>query len=231
MPIAPELFRNIKDRPYSFILDSSWVDGRLGRWSFLGSDPFLVFKSKRGSIHLQWKDGRAQSFRANPFAVLKDIFSSFKTPRRQTEIPFVSGGVGYFAYDLKDSIEDSNDKAADDLNLPDCVMGFYDTVVAVDNLKEGVYSSGSDLKHSPYSSWGLGSNFTKESYMRMIKRAKRCIKKGDIYQVNLSHRFEAAFEGDPFELYSNLRVISPAPFSSYLNFGDAVILSSSPERF
>ncbi|MFH1996454.1 MAG: aminodeoxychorismate synthase component I [Candidatus Omnitrophota bacterium] len=78
----------------------------------------------------------------------------------------------------------------------------------------------------------IRSNFTRSSYRQAIDRAKEYIKKGDIYQVNLSQRFSADIGSlDPFELYQNLRTVSPAPFSAYLGFGDVEVLSSSPERF
>ena len=229
---AIESFRMMKDRPFGFFLDSSLVDGKLGRWSFLGSDPFLVFKSKRDRISLAWKDGRREEFRANPFAALSGIFSKFASPERSDGVPFKSGGVGYFAYDLKDFVEDLPDIARDDLDLPDCIMGFYDSVTAVDNMKEETPAVPvSPRKGASYSIGEIRSNFTRDSYIKTVERAKRYIKRGDIYQVNLSQRFEAGFEGDPFELYRNLRELSPAPFSSYLNFGDCIVMSSSPERF
>ena len=75
------------------------------------------------------------------------------------------------------------------------------------------------------------SNFTKDSYIKTIKKAKEYIKAGDIYQVNLSQRFKFTLDVDPFDLYRVLRAINPAPFASFLNFGDVKIISASPERF
>ncbi len=67
--------------------------------------------------------------------------------------------------------------------------------------------------------------------MRTIEKAKDLIARGDIYQVNLSQRFECNFDEDPFELYLKLRRINPAPFASYLNLEKFNVLSASPERF
>jgi para-aminobenzoate synthetase component 1 len=78
---------------------------------------------------------------------------------------------------------------------------------------------------------GLRSNFTKPGYMKIVEKAKEYIDKGDIYQVNLSQRFEADLKEEPYELYMKLRSVSPAPFASYLNFKDVIIISSTPERF
>ncbi|MBU1037531.1 MAG: aminodeoxychorismate synthase component I, partial [Candidatus Omnitrophica bacterium] len=127
-----------------------------------------------------------------------------------------------------------------------CLVGFYDSVVIYDNLKKRSYVSRLGISKKPFaghdaaprnstprriSCKGLKSNFTKRSYIDAVRTAKRYIKKGDIYQVNISQRFKAKLSGDPFDLYARLRRCSPAPFASYLNFNDVAILSSSPERF
>ena len=64
----------------------------------------------------------------------------------------------------------------------------------------------------------------------MVQTAKNYIESGDIYQANLSQRFEIDYEKDPFDLYTRLRRINPAPFSAFLQFNDFAIVSSSPER-
>lgn len=78
---------------------------------------------------------------------------------------------------------------------------------------------------------GLKSNFTKEEYIKGVVRVKEYISAGDIFQVNLSQRFEKKLTTEPYKLYSRLRSISPAPFASYLSFDGIKLLSSSPERF
>ncbi len=75
------------------------------------------------------------------------------------------------------------------------------------------------------------SNFSKEHYLRAVERAKQYINAGDIYQVNLSQRFQTQIETSPYEIYKRLRDINPASFSSYLRFDNKHIISSSPERF
>jgi para-aminobenzoate synthetase component 1 len=75
------------------------------------------------------------------------------------------------------------------------------------------------------------SNFDKRSYMDMVNKAHEYIRNGDIYQVNLSQRFEVCIHTEPCEIYLKLRKCSPAPFSAYLNFDNVKVISSSPERF
>lgn len=77
---------------------------------------------------------------------------------------------------------------------------------------------------------GLQSNLSKKEYVECVQRAKTYIEEGDIYQANLSQRFETPYQGDPFDLFLNLRSVNPSPFSGYLKMKDFSIVSSSPER-
>lgn len=77
---------------------------------------------------------------------------------------------------------------------------------------------------------GLHSNISEAQYIAMVERTKHYIEEGDIYQANLSQRFEASFKGEAFNLYESLRRINPSPFSGYIKFGDLTLVSSSPER-
>ncbi|HYT72376.1 MAG TPA: aminodeoxychorismate synthase component I [Gemmatimonadales bacterium] len=78
---------------------------------------------------------------------------------------------------------------------------------------------------------GLRSNFTRAGYLQAVARVIEYVYAGDIFQANLSQRLQAPLAGTPFELYGRLRQRNPAPFAAYLDFGDLVVASSSPERF
>ncbi|MBL7119263.1 MAG: aminodeoxychorismate synthase component I [Dehalococcoidia bacterium] len=77
----------------------------------------------------------------------------------------------------------------------------------------------------------LRSNFTHHQYLKAVETAREYIAAGDIFQVNLSQRFEADLPVTPYELYEHLRHINPAPFAAYLNFDEVTVVSASPERF
>ncbi|MFI5243302.1 MAG: anthranilate synthase component I family protein, partial [Gemmatimonadales bacterium] len=77
----------------------------------------------------------------------------------------------------------------------------------------------------------LRSSFTHRGYLDALTRVREYIIAGDIFQANLSQRFEAPLAGSPWALYRRLRDINPAPFAAYLDFGDVTIASASPERF
>jgi len=145
--------------------------------------------------------------------------------------------------------------------VPDLFICFYDKLIITDHLegknfiaaiklpgedtfpKEKIKRLKTSLEEFSPSNWEeenitfdrenteLRSNFTKPLYIEAVKKAKEYIAKGDIYQVNLSQRFETNLPVSPFKLYRTLRKINPAPFGAYLNFGEVIVASSSPERF
>jgi len=255
-----EAFEKIHNLPYSFFLDSALNIKDLGRFSFMGCDPFLIFSSKKDHLTLDWID-KKESFTGNPFLMLKKIFKMFKI-HEEAPFPFTGGGIGYFSYDLKDFNERLPDYAKDDLNIPDCIVCFYDTCLVYDlfsreyhilstgfpekgkkrihrrkvraeRLKKRIYSEtkGITYKERYIKNVRLESNFEKDTYISTIKKAKQYIKAGDIYQVNLSQRFRTTLPMEAFNLYRILRAINPAPFASFLNYGRIKVLSASPERF
>ena len=78
---------------------------------------------------------------------------------------------------------------------------------------------------------GLRSTFTHRGYLDAVARVREYIIAGDIFQANLSQRFQSALTEPSFELYRRLRKRNPAPFAAYLAFDDLTVLSASPERF
>ena len=265
-PNAPQAFEVFKDRPFSFFLDSGMDPQRLGRYSFMGSDPFLIMKSHARDITLIRPDGE-KAISGNPFDVLGEFLQEYKLDGNPTALPFVGGAVGYLSYDLGHFIEKLPSKAVDELHLPECYLAFYDAVAIFDHLEGRAYvastgfpetgdkrrgkaearleqlrrmlaeaprSENQEARHfeHPVSERvHLRSNFTHEGYLEAVQRARDYIIAGDIFQVNLSQRFEADMPLPPYELYLRLRKINPAPFASYLNFDGVTVVSASPERF
>jgi len=263
-PLSPsQVFEAFKDRPFSFFLDSGMDPEKLGRYSFIGSDPFLVLKSRGDRIALIYAD-RQEIIIGKPFDVLGELLEKYALDSSPSPIPFIGGAVGYFSYDLCHFIERLPSTAIDDLQLPECYLAFYDAVLAFDNLEERAYIASTGfpeqeeakriskawerlhelrgiLAETPYSEDAISSknskkvvlhsNFTREEYVKAVAAAREYICAGDIFQVNLSQRFEADLPITPYDLYSRLRLINPAPFASYLNFDGATVVSASPERF
>ncbi|MFL5402983.1 MAG: aminodeoxychorismate synthase component I [Gemmatimonadales bacterium] len=78
---------------------------------------------------------------------------------------------------------------------------------------------------------GLTSTFTHRGYLDAVGRVREYIIAGDIFQANLSQRFQSPLAEPPFQLYLRLRGHNPAPFAAYLGFDELAVLSASPERF
>jgi len=263
---APEAFELFHSKPYSFFLDSGMNPQRLGRYSFIGSDPFLVMRSQGNQVTLSWGDEQ-EIEQDNPFDVLGRLMEIHKLDSFSAPIPFWGGAVGYFSYDLCHFVERLPTKAYDDLTLPESYFAFYDTIVAFDNLEGKTYiastgfpelgesqrlrrakvrleemkgqmsSSSPSITEADLESVGrkseamLKSNFTPEDYIKAVDMVRKYIAAGDVFQVNLSQRFDTSLTVPPYQLYRRLRQVNPAPFASYLNFDKVVIVGASPERF
>lgn len=250
---------------HPFFLDSSGGCRRLGRYSFLGSDPFLVFSHYRGRNEIIRSDG-TEAVNGNPFDILKLLFAQFRLITPPDFPPFVGGAVGYFAYDLKHFIEKLPLPGSDDTDVPLCFLAFYDTIIIFDHLQDQAFIASTGLPEETEQYRQLRAamrcrelcskleagaaslppvtdtsknkapaelicNFTHDDYLKAILKAKQYISAGDIYQVNLSQKFSAQVHVSPLHLYRTVRRLNPAPFSSFFDCGDAVIISSSPERF
>ncbi len=156
-------------------------------------------------------------------------------------IPFCGGAIGYFSYDLGYDLFEIKKTAKDDLNMPLVSADFYEKFLCFDNEK-GVLSTSvpdeveaiweRDLPEVP-KKFGLRfePEMSEEFYDDAFTRIKEYILDGDIYQVNLTHRLTADFDGSHRALFAKICEVNPAPFSAYLEGGDWRILSASPERF
>ena len=262
-----DAFELVRNRQFSFFLDSGMDPHKLGRYSFIGSEPFLVLSS-RGSEVILTQGAAKSSLSGNPFDILNHYLEVYRLDTCSSPVPFIGGAVGYFSYDLCHFIERLPSTAVDDLKLPECYFGFYDLVLAFDNLQGKAYviSTGfPELKESerierankrlnemketlakvspsgteaPFTSISapielvtLKGGFTHKEYVDVVERGRQYIIAGDIFEVNLSQRFEAGLAITPYELYRRLRQINPAPFACYLGFDKVSVVSASPERF
>ncbi len=129
---------------HPFFLDSGGDCRRLGRYSFLGSDPFLIFKHRQGRNEIISGDS-TDVMGGNPFDILKAIFSNYRVITPPGRPPFVGGAVGYFAYDLKHFIEKLPPPPAGDDDIPLCFLAFYDTVIIFDHLTNRTFISSTGL--------------------------------------------------------------------------------------
>ena len=263
VPLVEKTFERFHQRPFSFFLDSATNLLGLGQYSFIGSDPFLIVKSRGPEITLLYQD-REEHIKGNPFDVLDELLKTYALEPNSIPTPLAGGVVGYFGYDLCHFVEHLPSTAINDLQLPECYLAFYDCIVTIDHLKGKTYITstgfpeleeskraararerleemeqlltapvvvGNNLFCECAQGASLSSNFTPQDYMKAVQIIRDYIAAGDVFQVNLSQRFEANLPLPPYQLYERLRQINPASFAAYLNFDELTILSASPERF
>ena len=139
-----EVCELLRDERCCFFLDSGITRSPLGRYSFLGYDPFLIFRHQDGRNEIiQGK--RVELLKGNPFDILKTLFSKYRLLTPPDLPPFLGGAVGYFAYDLKRFVEKLPSRAQDDFPLPLCFLAFYDTVIIFDHLRDRAWISSTGL--------------------------------------------------------------------------------------
>lgn len=249
------LFCNEKE---TALLDSTKKDSTLSEYSIIGIYPFLKVKSQNNLVTInkfnnQGKVTEESNFNGDVFQCLKEILSDYKTLPHPS-LPFTCGGIGCFSYDLVRELEVLPEKAVKDLEIPDMYMNFYDSYVIFNHITNEVFICTLNIlkeknerfieiknkilagKKVQYSTpikrdTVFKSNFSKEDYLDGIEQVRDYIKQGDIYITNLTQRFNCSTDRSAYDIYKDLRFINPAPFSSFLNFEDFSIISSSPERF
>lgn len=252
---SAELFAKIADWPWAVFLDSGQPMSQFGRYDIMVANPFvrLVTNGEQTVI----VDGMGErSSKNDPFELLKETLSPYRIAK--TELPFEGGAIGYFAYDLARRVEHLPSVSLDAENMPQMVVGIYDWAMVVDHQLRRTYLVSHGMNGETEVDWpslcaifdgplmqatqadfkissALQSNMDYTQYGAAFNRVKQYIHEGDCYQVNLAQRFSAHASGDAWTAYLALRDISPAPFMSYMNLGDAQsslqVLSASPERF
>ena len=137
------LFRLFRNEPFLTFLDSGMDRQKLGRYSFLAFDPFLTLRSKGDCVNLVQGDITTELRGRNPFFVLKGLLNEFRIHDEDIKLPFVNGAIGYFSYELRHHLEKLPSDAVDDIDMPDCCLAFYDTVIICDHLKDKTYIASS----------------------------------------------------------------------------------------
>jgi len=195
------------------------------------------FSGETGSVPIS--PGRYSFIGIDPLVTITD----FETLKK-ADLHY--GAFGFFSYDFARQIEKLPNLAKDDLKTPQLLFVIPKTLVVFDHLKQEIEIFSDDPQaiieqiqggkrlakdKTPYPKpHPLTSNFTKDQFEKTVIKAKEYIKAGDIYQVNLSQRFEIPISEHPWEIYKRLRKINPSPFASYFDLGDLKLVSCSPER-
>jgi anthranilate synthase component 1 len=128
-------FLKIDRGNHSFLLESVEGGENVGRYSFLGSEPSLIFKSKGNKFKII-EDGKylaKEGETENPLNELREIFKKYKTYCPEDLPPFFGGAVGYLSYDTVRLFENLPDTLGDELNIDDIVLIFTDSIIIFDH--------------------------------------------------------------------------------------------------
>ena len=156
-PALAELFDLVARRPGASFLDPDPY--AVNRWhsACFGYDPFLTFSSKGHGITVSLQ-GQSRSLTGDPFSYLHGLFQQYGDGERVDAHP-TSGAIGYFGYDLRHHLEKLPAVAVDDLQLPDCVLNFYDLLFWFDpgSGRLRITSSGLPFPWAPTGGGALAS--------------------------------------------------------------------------
>lgn len=240
---------------HCYMLESVQANETWGRYTFLGFDPKLEITCINGEM----KIGNLKVTTEHPSDYLRQILADYKSPRFDYLPSFTGGLVGYFSYDylgysepgVKCEVEDTE-------NFKDLDLMLFDKVIAFDHLRQKIilivnmpladvevgYNKAvmelkqleellrnGEKKNEPGGrlTGEVTPLFNKEQFCNMVEKAKHHIREGDIFQIVLSNRLSAPFEGSLFNTYRVLRTINPSPYMFYFSGTDVEVAGASPE--
>ena len=239
---------------HCFMLESAQSSEKWGRYTFLGFEPKRIVTCSQNEVIVDGKKTQG-----DPKQVLRSILSQYKSPKIEGLPSFTGGFVGYFAYDFISCSEPSlRLPTTDTEHFKDIDLMLFDKVIAFDNLKQKlilivniklndpeseykravkeleriahILENGEQLFEAPGKMTSpVRELFSKEQFCNMVEKAKQHIYEGDIFQIVLSNRLSADFEGSLLNTYRMLRTINPSPYMFYFSGTDVEIAGASPE--
>lgn len=248
-----KILKNVSTHCY--MLESAQANETWGRYTFLGFDP----KMEITCVDSELKIGNLKVKTDHPAGCLRQILADYKSPRFDTLPPFTGGLVGYFSYDyftysepsVKCDVEDTEAFKDVDLMLFDKVIAFdhfRQKMILIVNMPLDEPETGYNkavmelcqlaelLKHGEKKKEPGGKLlgeatplFDKEQFCGMVEKAKHHIREGDLFQIVLSNRLSAPFEGSLLNTYRVLRTINPSPYMFYFSGTDVEVAGASPE--
>ncbi len=248
-----KILKNVSTHCY--MLESAVAHEQWGRYTFLGFAPKLEITCIDGKMQI----GNVKIETENPSEHIRQILADYKSPRFSYLPSFTGGLVGYFSYDylgysepsVRCRVEDSETFKDMDLMLFDKVIAFdhvrqkiiFIVNMSLHNIEVGYNKAVLELKQlvellrkgeKKQEAKGrlMGEViplFEKEQFCGMVEQAKQYIREGDIFQIVLSNRLSAPFEGSLLNTYRMLRTINPSPYMFYFSGTDVEVAGASPE--
>lgn len=243
---------------HCYMLESVEDSQKWGRYSFLGFDPKLELTCTDGKLTIK-NGTEITVETMHPETYIRQIIDDNKSPKIPGMPSFTGGLVGYFSYDyIKYAESTLKLDAEDEEGFKDVDLMLFDKVIAFDHFRQKIVLIVNIRCDNPETEYNRGQMeieslvnllkdgkmtedapgrmtseirplFDKEKYCQMVEKAKHYIYEGDIFQVVLSNRLEADFEGSLLDTYRVLRTTNPSPYMFYFSSDDIEIAGASPE--
>ncbi len=250
---ALKILKNVS--AHCYLLESVAARETWGRYTFLGFDPKMEITCTDGEM----KAGNLTFKTDNPSACLRQILADYKSPRFDYLPSFTGGLVGYFSYDYLSYSEPAVRTGAQDTEaFRDVDLMLFDKVIAFDNFRQKIILIANmrldeaeagynravmelkqmasllrdgEKKQEPggHLTGEVTPLFDRDAYCGMVEKAKQYIREGDIFQIVLSNRLSAPFEGSLLNTYRVLRTTNPSPYMFYFSGTDVEVAGASPE--
>jgi anthranilate/para-aminobenzoate synthase component I len=207
--------------PNSCLLESMKGPMKIARYSFVGFDPYVVFKVKNGLIEIDSsKEKTAVS--GKPLTILKELVNSYKQIPSEYLPPFQGGAVGVLSYDFVQYLEKLPNVAIDDLNLPDAHFLMIDKLVALDHQDQkcwvivcpGARDAGRGLMDWS-EKYDEAETVMKQMQRSIEQRAKSSHTNSHIQALNVTHKVEINYE---MKKYDYMDIVKRA--KEYIAAGD-----------
>ena len=253
------LYLKLRDRfSHCMLLESSDYHGQENSFSYLCFDPIASFiLEANGTLEQNFPDGTTSKSSLNSgahsYATALQSFKDQFDAEKKFEKGLINGLFGYTSYEAVEFMENlslnKEKKGVADIPLADyrifrfiiALDHFRNRLHILENAVDGNFEEGKleevisliDNKNVPdYAFEAVGeeqSNYTDKEYREIVEKGISHCKRGDVFQIVLSRRFQTAFEGDEFNVYRSLRSLNPSPYLFYFDYGSFKIFGSSPE--
>ena len=131
------VFRHLYREQRAFLLESVEGGVNWARYSFIGSDPFLVVRGKNGTMEVE-QGGEKRTVQEKPIELVKSLLGAYRSPRIAGLPPFTGGAIGFFGYDLLQYYERLPAHRNDDLKMDDVHFMFCDQIIVFDHFKQQI---------------------------------------------------------------------------------------------
>ncbi|MEB5667926.1 aminodeoxychorismate synthase component I [Aeromonas veronii] len=232
------------------LLESAGPLGADNGFDIISADPLATLET-RGEVTTLRVGANISKHHEDPLALLAHTQQQLlgELDLCATHLPFIGGALGLFGYDLGRRFERLPVQAAADIAVPDMAVGIYDWAL-LRNVATGdwqlvhwgdeaglanrlAWLEQQQAKPAPafalQGSWQ--SNMSRAEYGEKFARIQEYLAAGDCYQINLTQRFSAPYQGDEWQAYCLLATANKAPFSAFIRLPESALLSLSPERF